>query len=77
VVLGLGEIGRPLLEVLSKAHATEGIDLPARDVTGAVEMMHVCYPGENANFVEVTIEYAGRYRPARYRSAPPALCRRS
>jgi UDP-N-acetyl-D-mannosaminuronate dehydrogenase len=63
LVLGLGEIGRPLLDVLSRAHAAEGVDLPARDVRGPVEMMHVCYPGEIADFVAVTVAYAGRYHP--------------
>ena len=29
VVVGLGEVGRPLLEVLKRAHRVEGVDLPA------------------------------------------------
>lgn len=63
VVLGLGEIGRPLLEVLSRAHQMEGIDLPPRDVASPVEIMHVCYPGEIAEFIAATVAYARRYRP--------------
>ncbi len=63
VILGLGEIGRPLLEVLSRAHRMEGIDLPPRDVNGPVEMLHVCYPGEINDFTGVTAAYVARYRP--------------
>ena len=63
LVLGLGEVGRPLLEVLSQAHRVEGIDLPARDIEGPVTFMHVGYPGEIADFVGTTAAYAARYRP--------------
>ncbi len=63
VVIGLGEIGRPLFEVLGRVHHVEGVDLPARDIAGPIEIMHVCYPGEIKDFVGVTKAYAGRYKP--------------
>lgn len=63
VILGLGEVGRPLLEVLGRAHRVQGIDLPARDVTGRVDFMHVCYPAQIADFVGTTEDYVRRYAP--------------
>jgi UDP-N-acetyl-D-mannosaminuronate dehydrogenase len=63
VVLGLGEVGRPLLEVLGRAHRVEGIDVPPRDVGGRVDFMHVCYPAEIADFVGTTEGYVRRYAP--------------
>jgi UDP-N-acetyl-D-mannosaminuronate dehydrogenase len=63
IILGLGEVGRPLLEVLSRAHRVEGIDVPARDVGEGVDIMHVCYPAEIPDFNGVTRDYADRYRP--------------
>lgn len=63
VVVGLGEVGRPLLEVLSRAHLVEGTDLPARQIEGPVEFLHVCYPGEVGDFAGVTAGYVDRYRP--------------
>jgi len=63
LVVGLGEVGRPLLQVLSGAHSVQGIDLPPVDARAAVEFMHVCYPGETPDFVGVTAAYAKRYRP--------------
>ena len=63
LVIGLGEVGRPLLAVLRRVHRAEGIDLPPRDVDGSVEMMHVCYPVEIDDFVGVTTAYVKRYRP--------------
>jgi UDP-N-acetyl-D-mannosaminuronate dehydrogenase len=63
VVIGLGEVGRPLLAVLQRAHQVVGIDLPAPEVNGPVDLMHVCYPGDMADFVGTTAAYAERYRP--------------
>jgi UDP-N-acetyl-D-mannosaminuronate dehydrogenase len=63
VVVGLGEVGRPLLEVLKRAHPVEGVDLPARDMTAPVEFLHVCYPAEINDFAGITAGYVGRYRP--------------
>ena len=66
LVIGLGEIGRPLMEVLRKAHRVEGIDLPPRDVPGPIDLMHVCYPGDISDFAGETAQYTRRYEPALY-----------
>lgn len=63
LVVGLGEVGRPLLNVLTPHYAVEGVDLPARDVDGCVDVMHVCYPAEVQDFVGATQAYCERYRP--------------
>jgi UDP-N-acetyl-D-mannosaminuronate dehydrogenase len=63
IVVGLGEVGRPLLEVLSRAHRIEGIDLPPRELSEPVSIMHVCYPAEVGDFVAVTEGYVRRYQP--------------
>jgi len=64
LVIGLGEIGRPLMEVLRKAHRVEGIDVPARDVPGPIDLMHVCYPGDIPDFAGETAKYVRRYKPS-------------
>ena len=63
VVVGLGEVGRPLLQVLQRVHRVEGVDLPAHDVTASVEFLHVCYPAEIKDFTSITAGYVKRYRP--------------
>ncbi len=63
LVIGLGEVGRPLLAVLQRGHRVKGVDLQPEDVEAAVDLMHVCYPGDIDDFVEVTAAYARRYRP--------------
>jgi UDP-glucose 6-dehydrogenase len=64
LVIGLGEVGRPLQEVLERVHRVEGIDLPPRDVAGSVDFLHVCYPAELPDFVRITGNYVARYRPS-------------
>ena len=65
VVVGLGEVGRPLLELLSDHHTVIGVDIaPPAQPVGNVDVMHVCYPFEIPDFVGVTAQYIERFRPA-------------
>jgi UDP-N-acetyl-D-mannosaminuronate dehydrogenase len=65
LVAGLGEVGRPLLELVSRHYDTVGVDisLPRRAV-GRVDVMHVCYPFEIADFVGETARYIESFAPA-------------
>jgi UDP-N-acetyl-D-mannosaminuronate dehydrogenase len=60
VVIGLGEVGRPMLELIEQSgHPVVGIDvnpvdLPAR---GTVGVAHVCIPFEIPNFVGEVSRY--------------------
>ena len=62
LVIGLGEVGRPLLEVLEPFHAVIGRDL--EDVlVDDVGVLHICFPFSEA-FVELTSRYVSAYRPS-------------
>ena len=64
IVIGLGEIGRPLLTLLEgSSDPAVGIDVEPVDVSGSVEVMHVCYPFEIPDFISITTAYAERYAP--------------
>jgi len=65
VVVGLGEVGRPLLELVSRHHEAVGVDvsLPAARAQ-RVDVMHVCYPFEVADFVGETARYIERLSPS-------------
>ncbi len=64
MVVGLGEVGKPLLEVLSKHYETVGIDItPPLDLPEHVDVMHVCYPFRIQDFVGETIRYIQRFKP--------------
>ncbi len=64
VVVGLGEIGKPLLELISKHHEAVGVDLPLSDERiGGVGVMHVCYPFGIEDFVGETARYIELFSP--------------
>ncbi|HXJ77672.1 MAG TPA: hypothetical protein VMS64_03225 [Candidatus Methylomirabilis sp.] len=65
LVAGLGEVGRPLLELVSRHYDAVGVDisLPPRPV-GRVDVMHICYPFEIPDFVGETVRYIESFGPA-------------
>jgi UDP-N-acetyl-D-mannosaminuronate dehydrogenase len=65
VVVGLGEVGRPLLELIAPCHRALGVDIsPPTERPAYVDVMHVCYPFEIADFVGETARYVEHFRPA-------------
>jgi len=64
VVVGLGEVGRPLLQLLSKHYKTIGVDIvPPDGPVGKVDVLHVCYPFEIKDFVGETARYIDMFKP--------------
>jgi UDP-N-acetyl-D-mannosaminuronate dehydrogenase len=64
LVVGLGEIGKPLLEVISNRHEAVGIDIaPPDETVGEIEIMHVCYPFKIHDFIGETSRYIALYNP--------------
>ena len=63
LVVGQGEIGRPLAEVLSAQYQVFAKDVEPLDLHQAVDVMHVCYPFHIDDFVGTTEEYIASYRP--------------
>ena len=65
VVVGLGEVGRPLLECLSEQYTVIGVDVaPPSGPMGKVDVLHVCYPFEIKDFVSETARYIKLFKPA-------------
>jgi len=66
VVVGLGEVGKPLLELVSErhGHAAVGVDIaPLDQRVQSVDVMHICYPFNIKDFVGETVRYIERFRP--------------
>ena len=65
MVIGLGEIGKPLFTLISRMDRSAiGVDLEPVMIESEVSLMHICYPYVNHNqFVETTVEYCKRYHP--------------
>jgi UDP-N-acetyl-D-mannosaminuronate dehydrogenase len=64
VVVGLGEVGKPLLELISKYHNAVGVDItpPASDIRN-VDVLHICFPFQINDFIGETARYIGRFSP--------------
>lgn len=64
IVVGLGEVGRPLLTLLSDRCKVVGVDIaPPSEPIGKVDVLHVCYPFEIKDFIGETARYIERYKP--------------
>lgn len=66
VVVGLGEVGRPLFDLIARTGATPvGVDAAPVDLPapGTVAVMHICYPFEIGDFVGETARYIDLLQP--------------
>jgi len=65
VVAGLGEVGKPLFDLVSLHHDAVGVDItPPTETPEQVEVLHVCYPFEIKDFVGETARYIELFKPA-------------
>jgi UDP-N-acetyl-D-mannosaminuronate dehydrogenase len=64
VVIGLGEIGKPILNLISDTSDVVGVDVaPLEKPVENVDVMHVCYPFEIPDFVGETVRYIEKFKP--------------
>lgn len=62
-VLGLGEVGEPLLEILSRHYECVGIDIDPVALERPCSVLHICYPFRIPNFIATTVDHIERYDP--------------
>jgi UDP-N-acetyl-D-mannosaminuronate dehydrogenase len=64
VVVGLGEVGKPVFELISRHHHTVGVDIaPPLEEIEQVDVLHVCYPFQINNFIGETVRYIKLFEP--------------
>jgi UDP-N-acetyl-D-mannosaminuronate dehydrogenase len=63
VVVGLGEVGKPLFELLSRRYETVGVDISPAGVIENIAVLHVCYPFEIRDFIGETTRYIDLFKP--------------
>jgi UDP-N-acetyl-D-mannosaminuronate dehydrogenase len=63
VVVGLGEVGAPLYEILRQSYDCTGVDIDPVNTTRPCSVMHICLPYQIADFVGTTSEYITKYKP--------------
>jgi UDP-N-acetyl-D-mannosaminuronate dehydrogenase len=64
VVVGLGEVGRPLFQLISEHREVVGVDIVPVEQVGNVEVLHVCYPFQIIDFISETARYIEFFKPA-------------
>jgi UDP-N-acetyl-D-mannosaminuronate dehydrogenase len=64
VIIGLGEVGKPLLKIMKGKYQTFGVDINQPASISQCDVMHICFPFEDDKFVGQVVEYIHQYRPA-------------
>jgi UDP-N-acetyl-D-mannosaminuronate dehydrogenase len=65
VVVGLGEVGKPLFQLASRHHDVIGIDIePPKQPIEKVDVLHICFPYEIKDFIGETARYIAMFKPA-------------
>ena len=62
LVIGLGEIGAPLLEIVKGVYSAEGLDIEPKEIHGPVDVLHICFP-YSVDFVETATNYVNKFNP--------------
>jgi len=79
VIVGLGEVGKPLFDIIKTQHEVFGVDIDLAAPLNRCDVMHVCFPFRSQAFVGQVVEYIGRYQPALTvinSTVPPGTSRR-
>jgi UDP-N-acetyl-D-mannosaminuronate dehydrogenase len=63
LVIGEGEIGLPIAEILSSVYNVITKDIDPIPDPGKISVLHICYPFQIEDFVETTIRYIKNYAP--------------
>jgi UDP-N-acetyl-D-mannosaminuronate dehydrogenase len=64
IVVGLGEVGKALMEIVKSKHQTFGVDINLPASVSQCDVMHICFPFQSDKFVGQVVEYIHQYRPA-------------
>ena len=64
VIAGLGEVGKPLYQLISEHCDTVGIDVGTPlDGIGEVEILHICFPFQIRDFIGEVARYVELFKP--------------
>jgi len=64
LVIGVGEIGRPLLELIQPHYEAYGLDIKPDPSIPQCDILHLCFPFlELDSFVKISMDYIRKYQP--------------
>lgn len=64
IIVGLGEVGKPLLQIMKGRYQVFGVDINQPAPVSKSDVMHICFPFQDGNFVGQVLQYISQYRPA-------------
>jgi UDP-N-acetyl-D-mannosaminuronate dehydrogenase len=63
IVVGMGEVGKPLHAILERKYRTVPVDLALRDVSEPCAVLHICFPFQIGDFIGEAVRYIRKYKP--------------
>ncbi len=63
LVLGLGEVGKPLMDIIGAHMDVVGIDIQPVEFHGTCDVLHICFPFQIPDFVGQCAAYISQYQP--------------
>lgn len=63
VVVGLGEVGRPLFNILSRTFQCMGVDIEPVEIPKQCSVLHLCIPYQIRDFIRTSCDYIAKYEP--------------
>lgn len=63
VVVGLGEIGKPLFDLIRTKYCATGVDIQPVEIAKECGILHICFPFDFDHFVDECRRYIEMYRP--------------
>jgi UDP-N-acetyl-D-mannosaminuronate dehydrogenase len=63
LIVGLGEVGKPLFEIVKTQHEVFGVDIDLTAPLNRCDVMHICFPFREQKFADQVVEYIGQYQP--------------
>jgi len=64
LVVGVGEIGGPLLELIRQRYEAYGLDIKPTEPIPHCEIMHICFPFNGEDFVRESVRYIKKHQPS-------------
>jgi UDP-N-acetyl-D-mannosaminuronate dehydrogenase len=63
VVIGLGEVGKPLFNILRRSYECVGVDIQPVELMKPCSVLHICIPFQIKDFVGTVCKYIAKYSP--------------
>jgi UDP-N-acetyl-D-mannosaminuronate dehydrogenase len=64
VVVGLGEVGKPLFDLLSECYDVVGVDISPVGRIEQTDILHICYPFQIKDFIGEAARYIEQFNPS-------------